>query len=507
MTAVDVPLQGEQPAPPDRRRIATNFVTLAVTGALGLVVTLLISIYVRRMLGPTAMGQVSWSLAVIGYLGMIVNPGLTPIGERELARNRLRGNELLALVLTLQTAFSAIVYALLVVFAAFDLRGPAVSILLLIQGLTLFLTAWNSGWVLQAYERMVIPSVASLVINALQLPVLLLFVHSPDDTNLYAFLALPFALAGVIFNFWYMIRRGAVRSLRLRPTFAGSARLLREAWPVALAQAAILILQTSGIIILGFTSGDNAVGQYATAHRLIMVASLGTAALWNAFFPALARSSTVPDHAAELSREFLGLLAWIGFPLAALGWACGRHVVELMYGAAFAESGLYFEWLSLSIALTYLYYGLVAILMPLGRSTLQFQIIAVAAAVNLALNAIAIPLYGPWGSIAAMLAAETVLLGLGLAMRNRGGLLNHAILPVVAPPLLCSLGVAVVIVLLPPSWHHFWWFELTSGAVVLLICLIGFERDALRRMVSGLDRTLENIPALQSPKMSKCLKN
>jgi O-antigen/teichoic acid export membrane protein len=507
MTAVDVPLQGEQPAPPDRRRIATNFVTLAVTGALGLVVTLLISIYVRRMLGPTAMGQVSWSLAIIGYLGMIVNPGLTPIGERELARNRLRGNELLALVLTLQTAFSAIVYALLVVFAAFDLRGPAVSILLLIQGLTLFLTAWNSGWVLQAYERMVIPSVASLVINALQLPVLLLFVHSPDDTNLYAFLALPFALAGVIFNFWYMIRRGAVRSLRLRPTFAGSARLLREAWPVALAQAAILILQTSGIIILGFTSGDNAVGQYATAHRLIMVASLGTAALWNAFFPALARSSTVPDHAAELSREFLGLLAWIGFPLAALGWACGRHVVELMYGAAFAESGLYFEWLSLSIALTYLYYGLVAILMPLGRSTLQFQIIAVAAAVNLALNAIAIPLYGPWGSIAAMLAAETVLLGLGLAMRNRGGLLNHAILPVVAPPLLCSLGVAVVIVLLPPSWHHFWWFELTSGAVVLLICLIGFERDALRRMVSGLDRTLENIPALQSPKMSKCLKN
>jgi hypothetical protein len=34
---------------------------------------------------------------------------------------------------------------------------------------------------------------------------------------------LPFALAGVIFNFWYMIRRGAVLSLRLRP--AGGSRL------------------------------------------------------------------------------------------------------------------------------------------------------------------------------------------------------------------------------------------------------------------------------------------
>jgi O-antigen/teichoic acid export membrane protein len=491
MTVVEESLQAgsvasERPAPPDRRRIATNFVTLAVTGALGLVMTLLVSIYVRRVLGPTAMGQVSWSLAVIGYLGMIVNPGLTTIGQRELARNRSRDNELLALVLTLQTAFSAVVDGLLVVFAAFDLRGPAVSILLLIQGLALFLTAWNSGWVLQANERMVIPSVASLVINALQLPVLLLFVHSPDDTYLYAFLALPFALAGVIFNFWYMIRRGAVRSLRLRPTFAGSATLLREAWPVALGQAAVLIMQSSGIIILGFTSGDNAVGQYATAYRLMMVATLGTAALWNAFFPALARASTIPAHATELSREFLGLLAWIGFPLAALGWACGRHVVGLMYGPAFAESGPYFEWLSLSIALTYLNYGLVSILVPLGRSTLQFQIIAVGAAVNLALNVIAIPLYGPWGSIAAMLAAETVVLGLGLAVRHRVRLLHHAILPVVAPPLLCSVGVAVVIVLLPPSWHHFWWFELTAGAVVLLICLVGFERHALRRMASGM---------------------
>jgi O-antigen/teichoic acid export membrane protein len=471
-------------APPDRRRIATNFVTLAATGSLGLVMTLLVSIYVRRVLGPTAMGQVSWSLAVIGYLAMFVNPGLTTIGQRELARERSRGNELLALVLTLQTALFAVVYGLLVVFAAFELRGPSVSVLLLIQGLSLFLTAWNSGWVLQAHERMVAPSIAALVINALQVPVLLLFIHSPGDTNLYAFLALPFTLAGVVFNFWYLIRLGAVRWVRLQPTFSASRILLREAWPLALAQAAVVIVQSSGIIILGFTNGDNAVGQYATAYRLMMVASLGTAALWSAFFPALARASAIPAHATELSRQFLGLLAWIGFPLAALGWSFGRHVVELLYGDAFAESGPYFEWLSLSIALTYLNYGLVSILVPLGRSMLQFQIIAVAASINLALNAILIPLYGAWGSVYALVAAETVVLGLGLVMRNRVRLLHHAILPVVAPPLLCSLGVAVVIVLLPPSWHRFWCLELATGAAVLLLCLIGFERRALRQMVS-----------------------
>ena len=41
-------------APPNRRRIATNFITLAGTSVLGLIVTILISIYVRRALGPAA---------------------------------------------------------------------------------------------------------------------------------------------------------------------------------------------------------------------------------------------------------------------------------------------------------------------------------------------------------------------------------------------------------------------------------------------------------------------
>jgi O-antigen/teichoic acid export membrane protein len=475
----------KHPAPPNQRRIAANFVTLAVTSVLGLVVTILISIYIRRAIGPAAMGQVSWSLAVIGYLGLIVNPGLTTIGQRHLAGHPSRGDELAGLLLTLQTVLSAVVYVLLIAISAFDFLGPAINTLLLIQGLTLFLTSWNTGWVLQAHERMMAPSIAALVINTLQLPVLLLFVHSPDDVNLYAFLTLPFALAGAIFNFWYISRLGAIRLSGLRPAFSGARTLLRESWSLGLTQTAVLIVQSSGIIILGVIRGDEAVGQYATAYRLMMVAALITASLWNAFFPAMSRAATSPAEASMLSRQFLRLLAWIGCPIAALGWACGRHVVELMYGAAFAQSGPYFEWLCLVIALSYVNYGLVAIMVPLGRSALQFQIVAVAAAVTLAVNALAIPLYGAWGCIAALIAGEAVVLGLGLSMRSRLHLLKYRIAPVVAPPFLCSLGVAAVIAILPSSYHRFWWFELTIGASVLLLCLLGFERANLQRLVSA----------------------
>ena len=472
-------------APPNRRRIAANFITLASTSVLGLIVTIVISIYVRRALGPVAIGQVSWALAVVAYLGVLVNPGLTTVCQRELAKNSGRGQELLALILTLQTVLAVVAYGLVVAIVALDLRGPTVNILLLIQGITLFLTAWNAGWVLQANERMVAPSIASLVFNALQLPALLLLIHRPEDLYLYAILSLPFPLLGVIYNLWYLGRHGLASPMRLRPRLAGAFALLREAWPLALSQGAVLIYFNSGTIILGFTDGDDAVGQYATAYRLMMVAAVITASLWNAYFPALARAHDSPALAILLSREYVGLLAWMGLPIAALGWACGRHVVELMYGPAFAAAGPYFEWLCLNIAITFLNYGLVATLVPWGHSSLQFKITGAGAAINLTLNLAAIPFYGAWGAIAASLAAEAAVFGLGLLARRRYGIFWHPILPIVLPPLLCSAAVGLAIAALPRALDRYWWLELLAGTVVLAGCLAIFERQIVRRVIGG----------------------
>ena len=469
-------------APPSRRRIAANFLTLASTSVLSLVITILVSVYVRRVLGPAAIGQVSWAMAAVGYLTVLVSPGIATVGQRDLARAPDQSERLLALVLTLQTLLATLVYGLIVAVAAFDPRGPVMSVLLAIQGLTLFLTAWNTGWALQAHERMVAPSLMALAFNALQLPVLVLLVHAPDDLLLYAALALPFTFASVVYNFWYLARRGLVRPLRMRPTLAGARWMLREAWPLALAQASALVMLHSGTLILGFTDSDETVGQFASAYRLMLVATVITASLWNAYFPAFARSHDRPVEASALSREYLGLLAWTGLPIAALGWALGRHVVELLYGPAFAPSGRYFEWLCLSVGLTFLNYGLVATLVPWGRSDLQLKIMASAALLNLMVNAVAVPFYGAWGAVAAALASELLIVVLGLAVRRRLRLFWHPILPVVGPPLLCSAAVAAGLAALPASLDRLWWAQLAAGAAVLGVCLSAFEGRALLRL-------------------------
>jgi O-antigen/teichoic acid export membrane protein len=458
----------------DRRRVAVNFLTMVSTSGLALLINLLISIYIRRVLGPEAIGQVSWSLALVGYLAILVNPGLTTVGQRELAKAPAGGEKLIAVVVTIQTMLAMIVYGLVVAIAALGLRGETVSILLLIQSITFVLSAVDIGWVLQAHERMAATNIALVVLNALQLPVLFWLIHGPQDIYVYAIATLPFMLAGAAYNLWYIGRHRLARLGALRPTLVGASAVLREAWPLALSQGSILIYTNSDILILGFTDSDDAVGQYASAYKLMLISGAIAAALWNAYFPSLARTSD-PAAATSLSREYLAILAWIGLPIAALGWACGRHVVQLLYGARYLQCGLYFEWLCLNIAILFVNYGVVAVLVPWGRSTHYFKITAAAALTNLLLNAVAIPRYGPWGAVATTIAAEFVVLGLGLMYRRRLGIHWHPLLPIVTPPLLCSAAVALTIAALPRSLDHWWWLELAVGTTVLGGCLLAFE--------------------------------
>ncbi len=467
--------------PVSRRRIAVNFLTLAGTNVFGLVVTILISVYVRRAMGPDAIGQVSWAMAAVAYLTVLVSPGLAFVGQRGLAQSPEKSQSVIALVLTLQTLFACVVYAFVLVAASFEPRGPVVSVLLAIQGVTLFVTAWNTGWALQAHERMVAPSLAALAFNVLQLPALLLLVHGPDDLTMYAALTVALAFGSVAFNLLYLARCGILQPLRLRPTFDGTRAMLREAWPLALTQAALLVTANSSILLLGFTHGDDAVGQFASAYRLMLVANVITAALWNAYFPAFVRAQSNPAQTIRLSREYLGLLACMGLPTAALGWVFGRHVVELLYGPAFAPAGHYFEWLCLAIGVNFLNYGVVSGLIPWGRGSLQLGMTGAAAALNLVVTAVAVPLYGPWGAVAAIFASEILGLALGIAMRYRLRLFWHPMLPAVMPPLLCSAAAAAVLVAVPRSLDRMWWLELIAAALVLGLCLLAVERAALQQ--------------------------
>lgn len=476
------------PEPHNRRRVATNFLVMSVASALILLIGLFTSAYSRRMLGPIAIGQVGWSAAVLAYLGLVASPGLQMVGQRDIARDPSDAAHVTSVVVSLQLLFALAAYAVVFAIAALNLRGPEISILLLLQSVSLVIAACDVRWVLQAQERMVGPAIANLVVNAAQVPALIALVHSPDDVFVYVIFTLPFSLAGIAYNFWYLRRHSTLRLRQLRPTLRGARRLLTESWPFALSQGAILLYYNCDAIILGFARGDAAVGLYTTAYKLMLVSAVISGAMWNAYFPVLTRVQKTPPEATRVASEFATLLAWMGLPMAALAWATGRHVVTLMYGPEYAEAGRYFEWLCLNIGLVFLNIGLGMPLLTWGFQKLQLWMTAPVGFANLALNLLIIPFYGAWGAVATTLGAEFVVFFLTIRARRRIGIGWHPILPIVTAPILCSTAVALGIAALPRTFDEYWWLELAGGAMVLGGCLVVFERRILTGALALLRR-------------------
>ncbi|WP_178133461.1 flippase [Vineibacter terrae] len=473
----------------DRRRIAVNFLAVSLSSGLAVLIGILTTAYSRRMLGPVVIGQVNWNAAVLAHVGLIANPGLQIVGQRDIAADRTRTATLASLILSLQAVLAVVAYGVVVLIAVVNPRGAQVSLLLLLQGVTLLAGAGSVAWVLQAHERMVAPSIASLVISLLQIPVLIAIIHGPEDVFAFVLYTVPFVVALTAYNFWYINRHGVLRLGALRWRLAGARRLLAEAWPLALSQGAVLLIYNCGAIILGFTHDDAEVGLYTTAYKLMMVSTVISGAMLTAYFPVLARArGGPPGEAARVAREFMTLLAWMGLPVAALGWACGRHVNDLMFGSDFVRGGPYFEWLCLNIGLVFVNIGIGTPLLAWGYQKLHFKITAIAGIANLALNLILIPSHGGWGAIAATLAAELMALVMILVMRQRLDIGRHPIVSVVAPPLLCAAAVALAIVMLPPALDRYWWAELALGTVVLGGCVLVFERRIATAALSLLKR-------------------
>ena len=232
-------------------------------------------------------------------------------------------------------------------------------------------------------------------------------------------LGYPFSLGMLVYLIWYASHHRLFRWEEISPTLHGSLALVKEAVPLGLSQVAILLYYNFGAILLGFAWGDAVVGLYNTACNLMMVPLTLGASLNTAYFPAFSRAEGNADQMKQISTEFLRILVWMGFPIAAMGWAGGRYVVPLLYGDRFAASGPMLEWLSLNIALVFFNSGIGCPLNAWGYQKENFYASAVAAVLNVGLNCALIPRYGYWPAVAATILAELAVMVYLLYSRRR----------------------------------------------------------------------------------------
>ena len=241
------------------------------------------------------------------------------------------------------------------------------------------------------------------------------------------------------------------RRLHLRPNLAGTWRrtgpLVQTAFPIAATGGMSIIYDRVDVLMLSKLDGSRAVAIYNVPLTILQYSMIVPAIVATAFFPILAETL---KSSPSLARDSFGLLAriflLISVPLAIVLTLGGETVLTTLFGDRYRDSAAPLAILAWSIVLGFFNYLFWYSLLAAYREGAKLLIMVVGLALNVALNAVLIPAYGPRGAAISLIASDL------LVVLWQGLLVNRHLFGIRLPSLLtkpvlagaAALGVALL---------------------------------------------------------------
>jgi O-antigen/teichoic acid export membrane protein len=250
--------------------------------------------------------------------------------------------------------------------------------------------------------------------------------------------------------------------------------------PLLTSDLVYMAMNTSDVILLGHFGGPDDVADFRVIWPAAHLNQVVMASFTLLFTPVAARMFARNDREG-INNLYWSTAIWIAvltFPVFALTFSLAQPVTDILFGSRYSDSATYLTLLSLG------YYFNAALgfngltLKVYGRLRYVVTINVIAALVNLGLNFILIPRYGPLGAAIGtcstlvlhnFLKQGGLLLGTGVRLFRGRDLAVYASIVVAAVFLL-----ALQLVVSPPALVGF------AVAALVSLAVIAFSRKSLR---------------------------
>jgi O-antigen/teichoic acid export membrane protein len=188
--------------------------------------------------------------------------------------------------------------------------------------------------------------------------------------------------------------------------------LLRAATPFGAIGVIGVVYDRVDTLMLSVLSSASDVARYAVPYSFLRLSWIIPSVVSAAFFPLLSRVIDVSSEEADrLFFLVIRALVFLSLPLALLLTLASPDLLPFIFGQRYGGSVAVLQILAWTLVLSFpsyvLWYGLVA----RRRERQAFFVAAAGLLANVAVNAVAIPLYGPSGAAVALVVSEVVVLG------------------------------------------------------------------------------------------------
>lgn len=309
-------------------------------------------LYLARRLGVAGFGQYQAVLALVFVFFTLVDFGLNRLLIRDLSRKPNQASSYLSNALGFRLILAGIAYLLILAMALLFGYSPLTVRLITLTALIFFAQGFWFCFdaVFLAREMMAVSALGTILL-AIANPFLGIFL-------LKAGWGVAGVLAGTVFSSLVTLlflgglaqRKGINWRFSFERVFLN--RFLKEGGKFAWLTIFSLIYLKNGIIILGWLKGEEAVGLYSAAYKIVEVGILFPNALALAFFPQIARLViSQKKKLIGLYRRLAVTALLLALPLAGIVSRYPKQSLALFFGTEYAQASAAFSVLGLSLLL------------------------------------------------------------------------------------------------------------------------------------------------------------
>ena len=388
-------------------KIISNSILLILSNVTGKILRFVLIIFAARILGDANYGKFSFALAFTSLFLILSDGGIHQLLIREIARWPDKAKKYIGNAFFIKVIFSF--FALIIMLSAAYLTKKPQDVLLTVyiisfaQIIASFSLFFKS--IFQAFQKMKYDAISTVIGDGLTASLgIILLVMGGNYIGL-SYMYLIANTINLIFCVW--ITKYKIIDIEFDLDKQLIKFFIKEGFPFGVLFFFAIMYTYIDTVMLSFMKGDEAVGWYNAAYRLIFAVLFVATGTMEAVFPVLSEYYQASmSNFKQLFEKVFKTMFIIGFSLASLIFLISNRLILFLYGNTYINASSALKILVWSTALIFITTTMTHTTRASNHQRFTAKVVAGGAVLNIFLNFILIPKYSFVGAALATLITE-----------------------------------------------------------------------------------------------------
>ncbi len=321
-----------------RHSLRRNASALMGSQVITWILTLVLTTYVARVLGPGGLGQLGIANAVWHIAAVFVAWGASNLITVELARDHTR-TDLVNRAVALQTIVYVMAWPVVLGFSFVAGYNSSVMLTIVIVGGSVMFTtlSLDARAAFYGFEQMTPSSVVDIVARVVTTALTVIVLMSGGRTQASAVLITVTAIFHAVLVAHRLRRK---TGCTLRPQYSDLRAIGRAGLPFLLIEATMIVYHQADTLVMSVLVDRDELGYYGAASQLFGTLLFIPTVLMTTVFPTFARlNATDPEALVHLTRRAIRFLVLAGMPVGFGTVALANPICTLIFGREFEPAG------------------------------------------------------------------------------------------------------------------------------------------------------------------------